>query len=625
MRYIIVGGGSGGHIYPALAIADALKTRHPEVEILYVGRGGKTERQILLGASRPFIYSYKSIRSSGLPRPFFSHRLPVFFLNLIIGFIQSLFILIRFHPDVVIGTGGFATVQMIVASWLYQIPIFIHEQNATPGLANYFLSHFATRIGVSWPESIQSFPIGKAVVVGYPVRKNLTRGDRSSAKKLLGFEHGTPIIFAFGGSQGARTINRAMASIIPALINNHHVGVILSTGNQQSSTYQAYAETVQLLRAAGLSHELPGRLLVKEYFDNIQNVYDAADLVVARSGAGTIMELAALGIPAILIPKAGLPGNHQLHNAHLAEAVRGAVVIQESRPNPNDPETVDSHHLLTLIKQILEDDTRRITMSKQIQALWTPDAIEKIVTELDGLPQVVKTSHKPPVHWYVLGLAIQMLQRAEGGTICSDGDFQKHVQSFLSSPNWRVRNIGVKLVGKHEDQSFLPILLTIIVDKTPAPWFERWFGGDYFNVGFIRRNCIRSIREIGIFSQEIKAVLVMALKDPYWEVRVEAVAALGNLCPLHDLDRDQILKEIGALTHDPAFEVICQVVHTLSLCSTSPAVVSVFQELYYKSNRKVKQAVYKALETLYQRGVIRDIKSLKTEQSEIFIPGGYND
>ena len=622
MRYIIVGGGTGGHIYPALAIADALKSRQPDVEILYVGAGGKMERQIVQGANRPFVYSYKVVRSTGLPRPLLSLKLPLFLANFLIGLIQSFFILIYFRPRVLIGTGGYATVPLVMAAGILRIKIFLHEQNATPGLANKFLSRFATRLGVSWPETLQSFPAGKAIVVGYPVRANLRRGDKVSAKIRLGFKPETPVIFAFGGSQSARTINRALSTIIPALLNDHNVGVVLGTGRMQSSIYHAYNETINRLKEAGITPEIQGKLIVRDYIDDIQSVYDAADIVIARAGAGTVMELAAMGVPALLIPKAGLPGNHQYHNAHQAETVRGAVVILESKKSPSEPESVDTDILLKHIIELLRDEKRRTSIGQRIQVLWTPDAMERIINELDLIPDAGKYSRKPPVHWYVLGLANEMLQRAGRGSLSIDDDTQRLVQSFLASPNWRVRNIGVKLVGKCKDETFIHNILNMITDRTPISFWEKFFGGDFYQVGFIRRNCVVALREIGIISSEIKNTLQKALDDEYWEVRSEAIAALGELCPDSDFIKEISASKIINLLHDPAFEVIVEMIRTLAALAVSPSIIEFLQELYYHPNLKVKRAVYGALNVLFERGIITDRTILEKECSKIFIPGG---
>ena len=621
MRYIVVGGGTGGHIYPALAIADALKDKYREAEILYVGTGSRTERRIVQSGKRNYIYTYKIVRAVGLPRPLFSARLPLFFLNLLLGFMQSLFILGKFRPQIIIGTGGYATVPMILAARLAGIKVFIHEQNATPGLANRVLSRLVNRIGVSWPETIQHFPQGKAAVVGYPVRTNLRRGDRARAKEKLGFSPDSKVIFGFGGSQGARTINRAIASVSPELLPDN-IGIILSTGRMNSASYNAYADTERILEENGLKSEIPGKLMVRDYFDDIQSAYDAADLVIARSGAGAIMEIAAMNLPAILIPKAGLPGNHQLHNARQAEAVRGAVVLQEFKPDAGAVETVDSERLARLIRKILSDDKELMSMGEQIHQLWTGDALDKIINEVESLRKTGRKIRKPAVHWYMFGLAQEMLKHAVKGSLTCNEEYHRHMQSFLASPNWRVRNIGVKLAGKCRDKSFIPALLTMITDRTPVSPLEKICGGDFVNVGFIRRNAVSSLREIGIYSDEIKDVLFVALTDRYWEVRAEAVKTLMHITPDEVTVRNRICRQVEKLLFDSSFEVIYEALHTAAQLAASDSVLKTFKNLYYHPNRKVKIAVFRALDVLYARKIIPDKETLYREQNHIFIPGG---
>ncbi len=622
MRYIIVGGGTGGHIYPALAIADALKDDSIEAEIVYVGTGGQTERGIVQGRNRKYIYTYKVVRACGMPRPLLSSRLPLFFLYLVLGILQSFIILFKFKPDVVIGTGGYAMVPMIVAAWLMRVKTFIHEQNATPGLANRVLARAVTKIGVSWPETIQFFPEGKAVKVGYPVRTNLRRGELQDAKKKLGFKPGQKVIFGFGGSQGARTINRSMAAIIPELLPED-VGFILSTGKMDTPAYRSYTDTVSLLEKAGLPPEIPGRLIVRDYFDDIQTAYDAADLVIARSGAGTIMELAAMKLPAILIPKSGLPGNHQLHNAYQAEAARGALVLQERKEGDGLPETVDTGKLIHMIRGLFSADEELRRMGEQIHILWTRDALERIVKEIHSLRSVGMKRRTAPVHWYMLGLAEEMLRHAEKNSLLRNGEYERHMHSFYASPNWRVRNIAVKLSGICRDTSFIPLLVSMIADRTPAPLCERLLGGDYINVGFIRRNAVTSLGRIGIWSPEVQDALYQALTDSYWEVRAEAIKSLKALAPAdHDL-RTEICSRLGACAGDRSFEVVYEAVFALAELAVSDSILDFLRPLYYHPNRKVKIAVYRALARLHENKLLPDRDALLREQSNIFIPGEF--
>jgi len=332
MRIVLTGGGTRGHVYPALAIAEMIRRRQPNTDFLYLGVRGKAEEVLL--RDRPDI-DFAPITAAPLPAGLFAFRTILFPAQLLLGILQSIVVLVRRRPVLVIGTGGYVAFPVFLAAKLLGIPTLIHEQNVQPGIANRVLGRFASRIGVTFSASLAVFPEDKVRVVGYPVRSMLSLQPRAAAKAALGFSAETPLLFFFGGSQGARSINELVLALLPRLLAETSIGILHGTGTYRSPDYRAYDDTLAGLSQAGLTDAIPGRYLVRAYWDDIETAYSAADLVIGRAGAGTVMETARLGLATVLIPKWAQRGQHQLANAAMLADIGGAVILQEA-PIPDD-------------------------------------------------------------------------------------------------------------------------------------------------------------------------------------------------------------------------------------------------------------------------------------------------
>ena len=226
MRIVLTGGGTGGHLTPLVAVADKLKLKlGPEADILYVGSGAKLEKQIMAQEGIPAKFVV-----SGKMRRYFSFQNFVDFFKVPIGIIQSLWILLRFMPDVIFSKGGYVAVPIVLAAWIYRIPIMIHESDSAPGMANQFLSKFANRIALAYPSAEQYFPKEKVALTGNPVRFQVTEGDPIILRKELGFTEARKTLLVLGGSQGSQVINQAIVKILPKLLQ--HFQVIHQTGEE---------------------------------------------------------------------------------------------------------------------------------------------------------------------------------------------------------------------------------------------------------------------------------------------------------------------------------------------------------------------------------------------------------
>lgn len=366
MRFIVAGGGTGGHIYPALAIARGLKDRYSGAEILYVGTSAGMEADIVPKEGFPF----RGIAAAGLERSFSPRNLLVIW-KAWRGMRQAGRIICSYNPDVVIGTGGYACGPVILAAAFRRIPTLIHEQNALPGITNRILSRFAGRVAVTFAASAKHFSRQEKVsLTGLPVRPEILLTDRSAGLKNLGLDEGRFFLFSFGGSRGARTINKAMVEVIKEFAGDPRLNILHATG---ATGYQEFIEDCS---ASGIDPARVRNLRVVPYVYNMQDAL-AADLVVSRAGAATLAELTALGIPSILIPYPYAAENHQEFNARALEKEGAAIVVLDRQLN--------GALLCDKIEGLLGDRGKLSAMSSASKRLGRKSALEDIMMCVDEL------------------------------------------------------------------------------------------------------------------------------------------------------------------------------------------------------------------------------------------------
>lgn len=356
MRLVIAGGGTGGHVYPGLAVAAEMQLEDLEAEILFIG----TERGLEAALVPKAKFNFCPIHARGIQRRLSWRILPVLFENLQ-GFFEARRILKEFEPDVVLGVGGYASAAGVFAAWTMGIPTVIHEQNVFPGITNRLLARLAGRVLVSNPDCLPHFPKRPdAEVVGNPIRHSILRVGKELAVRKLELSPQKITILVFGGSQGAASINRAMVDAIRRLrIMNARFQVIFVTGPAH------YEETAKALRGSLVD------VRVMPYLDEMPMALGAADLVVCRAGATTVAEITAKGIPAVLIPFPFATGNHQEYNARSLVEAGGSWMIRDSE--------LTGGGLAEIIKEVLQDPTRLEAMSEAMRKLGVPNAAELIV------------------------------------------------------------------------------------------------------------------------------------------------------------------------------------------------------------------------------------------------------
>ena len=359
-KILVSGGGTGGHIFPALAIANAFRRRHPDAEILFVGAEGRMEMERVPAAG----YDIEGLPVAGFDRKRLWRNVGVL-VKLYRSMRKARRILRQFNPDIAIGVGGYASGPMLKAAQKAGIPTLLQEQNSYAGVTNKLLAAKARRICVAYEGMGRFFPAGAIMLTGNPVRADLLGSSltRAQAKEMLGFDAGRPLVLVVGGSLGARTINESIAAALDG-ITDAGAQVMWQTGK------------LYIDRCLPLAKPYGGDVQAMPFISDMATAYRAADIVVARAGACTISELQLLGLPAILVPSPNVAEDHQRKNA-LALANRGAAVMI---PDADAPATLGD-----TVVSLLADAPRRDALAANVLKMALPQADEKIVDEIEKI------------------------------------------------------------------------------------------------------------------------------------------------------------------------------------------------------------------------------------------------
>jgi len=633
-RILLTGGGTAGHVNPALAIGRALGDERSVY--LYVGVRGRAEADVVPREGIPITF----VRASAYPGARPSAAWIPFLVNIVAGTAKAAWIIRRFRPEIIVGTGGFASAPVMFAAALLRrgglcrALVYVHEQNAAPGKLNLLVGRLADRVFVSFPETTAAFG-GTAVMAGYPLRRRIATVDRDAARAALDFAvpPGRQVVFAFGGSQGARTINRAVVDALGALLpHRDRVFVIHGTGLRRADgTYDAQQEVHDRLQqrySADQRRAIEGFYVARPYFHSIEHVYALADLVVVRGGAGTLNEVASLGLPAIVVPKISLPGEHQVMNARALARRGGAVVLYEQTriEGGRRVEELDGAELAATVLSLVGDAGRLREMGAANRGFIERDAIDVIRRTIAG-ESVTETADGDAGRFGATLLSnaalLAALERARASqgrayavaaaTASADDRafYASRAASLLASPSWEARNLGVKLIGLLQERDRLPLVLALLADRTPAPWYKRMLGGDFEQVGFIRRNAIATVARLGVVTPEVEQALAAALEDPYYEARAEGCRAVTLLDrELSAGGRARLVAGLIALLRDRWIEVVAAAAEALGHVGgpddARPALVALWDQKYWT----VRAAGLRGLLALVERGKAGDLETL---------------
>ena len=371
MRVIFTCGGTAGHVNPALALAGYMKERDPAAEILFVGAERGLERDLIAHTNYPF----RTVNVSSFWRSFkpkaIEHNL-VSVRNLLLAEREADAILDDFKPDLIVGTGGYASYPIVRYGAKRGVPTAVHESNAIPGLTTKQLEPYAERIMVGFEDCRQHYKHpDKVVVTGTPVRGDFFAQTKQEAKRRLGLDDGRPLVVSFWGSLGAGQMNAMMAEFLALEAAHEPFHHIHGVGTISWDAMQT------ALRERGVDLAAHPSLDVREYIYDMAEVMRAADLVLSRAGASTLAELTALGVPAILVPSPNVTNHHQEKNAAVLGDHGAALVLRE--------DGLDGKQLFAAAAGILRDAEKRADMAKNMASLGVRDATEKIYETVMGL------------------------------------------------------------------------------------------------------------------------------------------------------------------------------------------------------------------------------------------------
>lgn len=361
MKVIISGGGTGGHIYPAIAIANALKAKVKDIDILFIGAKGRMEMEKIPAAG----FNIKGLWISGLQRRLTLKNL-LFPFKVITSLLNARTIIANFRPDVVIGVGGYASGPTLRAATNKRIPTLIQEQNSYPGITNKILASKVNKICVAYPGMDKFFPAKKIILTGNPVRQDIVRNSiaKSDALAVFNLEPNRKTILVIGGSLGARTINESVYSFLTEIEKTGYQ-LIWQTGKY----YYDFAKTEVLYK--NFHH-----IKVYEFINQMDFAYSAADIIVSRAGAIAISELCVVGKPAILIPSPNVAEDHQTKNAMALVNNNAAILVKDVNA---------SKELKTTLFKLIEDEAKQIIISENIKNLAYPEAANRIADEIISL------------------------------------------------------------------------------------------------------------------------------------------------------------------------------------------------------------------------------------------------
>lgn len=353
-KFILSGGGTGGHIYPAIAIADELKKRYPDAEFLFVGANDRMEMQRVPQAG----YSIKGLQIAGIQRKLSLKNLLLPF-KLLKSLYQARQIIQKFQPDAVIGTGGYASAPTLKAAQWLKVPYFIQEQNSFAGITNKWVSKKANKIFVAYQNMEKFFPKAKIQITGNPIREGLTaiQDKNKNAFESFSLDENKFTLLVLGGSLGAKSINQLISSNL-SFFQENEVQILWQCGKFYYDKYkEKQTEMVQ----------------VRPFIENMNDAYAVADVIISRAGASSVSELCVVGKPVIFVPSPNVAEDHQTKNAQAIVDEKAAILVKETELKDN---------FQKIFLEIFNDKEKRKILSENIKALAKPNATKQIVDEI---------------------------------------------------------------------------------------------------------------------------------------------------------------------------------------------------------------------------------------------------
>lgn len=545
-RVVLTGGGTGGHVYPALAIYRTLLERNMVSEVRYYGVKGRAEDEIVPRYNIPLIHVPSAPIAGGSRLRQLSGG-----LTILKGTIIALGRMIRYKPHLVVAAGGYVAAPVVFAAFILKpflkLKIVINEQNLVPGLLNKVASLMADVVLVNFRESAYFMWSNRCVYTGYPVRDDYlkTSPDPGALRKDLGIPDDAFLVVVAGGSMGARAINRSLSQALPRLAESEKLYIVHSTGLSRTATYDAWSDTADRIalhmqerfdRETGTAIRPDGTVWYEAhpYLHNLFDYQRAADLLVCRAGAGSLAEGLALAKPLLLIPKRGLPGDHQELNAISIAEQKAADVIFEQHDPDSHTDRIDPDELANAILRWKEQATERETMGKAAGRLFLKDTPERIARTIEmtlaGEEIEPDTSIVEPRFVRFQRTFDNLINFLDHNASQSRDNlyfrfYGIKVDEYLSARSMLTVNKGIKLIGSLKRTDLYPYLID---------HFDRF-------AGFQKRNALAALAKADHYDDRFDDVIRSGLNDGYFETRREAVnlytrfhAKLTEQTDMHD-------------------------------------------------------------------------------------------
>ena len=651
MRYVITGGGSGGHIYPALAIADYIKKTEKDSEFLYLGTKNKMESKIVPTRG----YDIKFVTAMGMPSKKFGLAFLLFLFKLIYGIFRASLYINKFKPDMIIGTGGFVSAPVVFAAALLRklkiskVKIFLHEANSEPGKMIKFAGKYCDGVGTAYKSCLKYFR-SNGEYVGFPVREEFFSGNKTKSRENLNISKDTFLVVVVGGSQGARTINNGIIDSLQKLKDENLVNfkIIHATGKNnidKKVEYRAEDDTGKRFIFNNINEEDYNSFYSRQgYINDIKDHFFAADLIISRGGAGSLTEIAISARASIIIPKAGLSGDHQVVNAEYMKFFGASEIIYEHALLEKDKFfiKINGNELAEKIISLYNERNRIKLMEKSCSAIIDNVGMEKIysfvkyiqrtkmIANSDKNAQLIKSISDETMNkrneytgMYVNQI-ISKLNKKNKSEILKDPNL-KYLQYrgshlFLSSL-WQVRNNGVKIAGLTSDISKIPFLSQLFNDRTRVNFLYRLLGGDFVQVGFIRRNILLSYRQIDNFNKTVLNDCISGLDDNYYEVKAEALKNLNHF--YNKIDEENIIliknKTKNLLKNSRNFRIISNAIELFGKTIIDYVEFAIFEAFFFSGNHKIRESLLNVILFLKDKKIFNDDEKNKELLDKILL------
>ncbi|MCK4979557.1 MAG: UDP-N-acetylglucosamine--N-acetylmuramyl-(pentapeptide) pyrophosphoryl-undecaprenol N-acetylglucosamine transferase [Candidatus Delongbacteria bacterium] len=628
MKYILTGGGTGGHVYPALAIANFIKEKDKDAKFLYIGTRGRIESKIVPAKG----YKIKFIPATGMPGSKFSFKFLIFICSLFLGILKSCIHIILFRPDIVIGTGGFVSASPIFAGRLLRklklskTKLFLHEANAEPGKMIRKAGPLCDGVGLSYRSCLEYFK-RNGKYVGYPVRDEFKHGSREESREKLEIDKDSFVVFVVGGSQGARTINRSIVDSLRFLKELPKLKIIHVTG-KGTVAYNGVLDTIRRFGYNSIDQkdfEFYSRM---DYAENIKDYYLASDLIITRGG-GTINEIAVCGRASLIIPKANLSGDHQVINAENIKDSGASEVIYEDiiLDNNEFAVMVSGQKLSEKIKELYDDRDRIAELEKNARNYIKDSGTKKIYQFIEEILNNTNKKEyvaeeiieKNPYANFRAPQLINKLSKMSKEEVVSNKylEYLRYRTShYFNYDAWQVRNYAVKLSGLTYAEEKIPFLSKLFNDKAKVSFLQRLFGGEFQQVNFIRRNIMTAYRKIGRFNEMVEKDILSSLNDNYFETVSE-----GLLNVIHFSENlkgnEKIISKVERLLKHNNFLIVINAVTAYTEFIEEKEEFNKFSHLFFHTNSKIRQAVIEALLKLNEKSIVTDKESIDEFLSRI--------